>query len=124
MIALVRWLATGSILAGSLFSTYAAAQGATMTIPGMGQMLAGDNSVHALKCSGNAMTVGGHSNRVTMTGNCTQIVVNGNKNVITVVAVGQIVINGKQNTVIWSRSLKGAKPLTRITGTGNKILKK
>ncbi|UQN09941.1 DUF3060 domain-containing protein [Deinococcus sp. QL22] len=124
MIPLVRWWATGLILVGSLCSTHAAAQSATMTVPGMGQMLAGDNSVRALKCNGNAMTVGGNSNKVTLTGNCTQVVVNGNKNGITVVAVGQIVVNGKQNTVTWSKSLKGAKPLTRITGTGNKIIKK
>lgn len=124
MTPLVRRLVTRCMIAGPLLLAHVTAQSATMTVPGMGQMLAGDNSVRALKCSGDAMTVGGNSNRVTLTGNCTQVVVNGNKNVVTVVAVGQIVINGKQNTVTWSRSLKGAKPITRITGTGNKIVKK
>lgn len=109
----------GLAVAGS-----AAAQSATMTIPGMGQMLAGDHAARAMKCGNDAFTISGNSNKVTLTGNCTQVVVNGNKNVVTVVNVGQIVLNGKQNTVTWSKSLKGAKPLTRVTGTGNKILKK
>ncbi|MFB9994645.1 DUF3060 domain-containing protein [Deinococcus oregonensis] len=124
MIPLARWLAAGSVCCGGFLFSPVAAQSATMTIPGLGQMLAGDNSARALKCSGDAVTVSGNSNKLTLTGNCSQVVVNGNKNVVTVVAVGQIVLNGKQNTVTWIRSLKGAKPMTRITGTGNKIVKK
>ncbi|THF71731.1 DUF3060 domain-containing protein [Deinococcus sp. Arct2-2] len=124
MIPSVRWLAAGCVCSGSLLFSQVAAQSATMTIPGMGQMLAGDNSARALKCNGDAVTVSGSGNKLTLTGNCTQVVVNGSKNVVTVVAVGQIVINGRQNTVTWSKSLKGVKPMTRITGTANKILKK
>ena len=112
------------MIAGSLLLPHVAAQSATMTVPGMGQMLAGDNAARAMKCNGDAVTVGGNSNKLTLTGNCTQVVVNGNKNVVTVLAVGQIVINGKQNTVTWSKSPRGAKPLTRIKGTGNKIIEK
>ena len=124
MTPLARRLVARCMFASFFFLPHVAAQSATMTIPGMGQMLAGDNAARTMKCSGDAVTVGGNSNKLTLTGNCTQVVVSGNKNVVTVVAVGQIVVNGKQNTVTWSKSLKGAKPLTRITGTGNKILKK
>lgn len=124
MISSVRGLAAGCVFTACLLLPHVAAQSATMTIPGMGQMLAGDNASRALKCNGDAVTVSGDSNRLTLTGNCTQVVVNGNKNVVSVVAVGQIVVNGKQNTVTWSKSLKGAKPMLRVTGTANKILKK
>ncbi len=109
-----------SILLLSL-STAAFSQSATMTVPGMGQVMAGDGGKQTLKCAGQAVTVSGSGNRVTLTGSCTQIVVNGDRNVIAAATVGQVVINGKANTVSWQKAIKGSVPMQRVTGSGNKI---
>lgn len=100
------------------------AQSATMTVPGMGQVVAGDGAQQTLKCVGDAVTVSGSGNRVTLTGTCTQIVVNGDKNMIVAATVGQIVVNGKANTVSWLKAMKGSKPMQRVTGNGNKVVKR
>ena len=100
------------------------AQSATMIVPGMGQVVAGDGARQTLKCGGDAVTVSGSGNRVTLTGSCTQIVVNGDRNVIVAATVGQIVVNGKANTVSWQKAMKGSKPMQRVTGNGNKVTKR
>ncbi|MGY2895195.1 DUF3060 domain-containing protein [Deinococcus sp. UYEF24] len=102
----------------------ASAQSATMTIPGMGRVLAGDGSKQSLTCKGDAMTISGNGNRVTLIGNCTQVVINGNKNVVLAATVGEIVANGNGNTVSWQKAIKGGKPLLRLTGNGNKVSKR
>lgn len=100
------------------------AQTATMTVPGLGRVVAGNGSRQALKCSGDALTISGNSNQITLTGSCTQVVVNGNKNIVAAATVGEIVVNGNSNTVSWQKALKGLKPLIRAPGNGNKISKR
>ena len=114
-----------SCLFTALLSTAPAlAQTATMTVPGMGQVVAGDGASQTLKCGGDAVTVSGSRNRVTLSGSCTQVVVNGDNNVIVAATVGQIVVNGRANTVSWKKAMKGTRPMQRVTGSGNKLLKR
>lgn len=109
-----------SILLFSL-STPALSQSATMIVPGMGRVLAGNDSRQSLTCKGDAMTISGNGNRVTLAGSCTQVVINGNKNVIVAATVGEIVANGNGNMVSWQKAIKGSRPLLRLTGNGNKV---
>ncbi|WP_424951306.1 DUF3060 domain-containing protein [Deinococcus sp.] len=102
----------------------ALAQSATMTVPGLGRVIAGNGSVQSLRCSGDALTVSGNSNRLTLTGTCTRLTVNGNRNVISAATVGEIVVDGNSNTVSWHTAIKGLKPLVNAPGSGNKITKK
>ena len=99
----------------------ALSQSATMTIPGMGQVMAGDGAKQTLKCAGAAVTVSGDGNRLTLTGSCTQAVVNGDRNVVVAATVGQFVVNGNGNTLSWQKAMKGSTPMQRVTGSGNKI---
>ncbi|WP_425145599.1 DUF3060 domain-containing protein [Deinococcus sp.] len=100
------------------------AQGVSMTVPGLGQMVQGDGVVRSMKCSGDAATITGNSNKLTLTGNCTKLSVQGNKNVVSVAVVGQIVATGNGNSVTWGKALRGSKPSITQIGNGNKITKK
>ncbi|WP_407569970.1 DUF3060 domain-containing protein [Deinococcus altitudinis] len=102
-------------------STAALAQSATMTVPGMGQVMAGDGAKQTLKCGGDAVTVSGNGNRLTLSGSCTQVIVKGNGNQILAATVGQFVVNGNGNALTWQKAMKGSVPLQRVTGNGNKI---
>jgi Protein of unknown function (DUF3060) len=107
-----------SLLCAALLGLGAApthAQSATMIVPGMGQVIAGDGAKQALKCGNDAVTISGSG---------TQIVVNGDRNVIVAATVGQIVVNGRANTVSWQKAMKGTRPMQRVTGSGNKVVKR
>ncbi len=87
-----------------------AAQSATMTVPGLGQVLAGNASRQTLDCQGGAMTVNGNDNRVTLKGRCLRVSVNGNGNTVTAGTVGQIIIHGRGNAVRWHRAISARGP--------------
>ncbi len=107
-----------------LASSPAAAQGATMTVPGLGQMMAGSDLRQTMACQGGAVTVSGSNNTVTLTGSCTQISVNGSDNRVTAATVGRIVLVGSDNRVTWQKALKGSKPVMSTTGSGNRVGKR
>ncbi|ULH14664.1 DUF3060 domain-containing protein [Deinococcus sp. KNUC1210] len=113
----------GTLLGGA-FLSLSSAQVVTMTLPGMGQMMNGTDGQRTLTCTNDAVTLSGNNNQLTLKGSCTQVVVNGNKNVVKVGTVGQIVVHGNQNTVLWSKSLKGTVPMIKQSGTGNKVSRK
>ena len=71
----------------------------TLSIAGMGKIVAGDQTKQTLACKNDSVSVAGNGNTITLTGNCTQIIVAGNKNKISVAVVGEIVLSGKANTV-------------------------
>jgi Protein of unknown function (DUF3060) len=118
------------------------AQTATMTMPGVGQILSGDGSTQTMKCKNDALTVNGNQNLVTITGNCKSVTVNGDTNKVSFKGkVGELIVNGEHNTVIgatlgkvstngssnvvtWSKSLSGSQPSTTIKGTGNTVKKR
>ena len=113
-----------AVLASLLALGLAFAQTATMTVPGLGRVVAGNGSRQTLKCSGDALTVSGNSNQLTLTGSCTQLVVNGNRNVVAAATVGEIVVNGNSNKVSWTKALKGLRPIIHAPGNGNTVSKR
>ena len=108
----------------TLAASPALAQSATMTVPGLGQVIAGSNFKQTMACKGGAVTVNGNDNKVTLTGTCTQISVNGSDNQVTAATVGRIVLVGSSNKVTWAKALKGSRPLTSVTGSDNKVMKR
>ena len=64
----------------ALAASPALAQGPTMTVPGLGQVMVGNDFKQTMACKGRAETVSGGNNKVALTGSCTQISVNGSDN--------------------------------------------
>lgn len=96
----------------------------TLSLAGMGKVVAGDQTKQTLACKNDSISVAGNNNTITLTGNCTQLIVAGNKNKVSVAVVGEIVLSGNNNTVIWLRALKGVKPRLMLTGKANTVSKK
>lgn len=116
-----RFKAPLTIVLLALLSAPAAAQGATMTVPGLGQMVTGNDMKQGLACRGGAVTVTGNGNKVTLTGSCTQITVSGSDNQVTAATVGKIVLAGSDNKVTWQKALRGSRPVVSVTGSDNKV---
>ena len=95
-----------------------------MTVPGLGQLVAGNDLRETMACKGGAVTVSGSNNTVTLTGSCTQISVNGSDNRVTAATVGRIVLVGSGNKVTWAKALRGSRPPTSVTGSDNKVTKR
>ena len=116
-----RWIPA---LLFTLAASPALAQSATMTVPGLGQLISGSNARQTMTCKGGAVTVNGSSNTVSLTGSCTQISVNGSDNRVMAATVGRIVLVGSGNTLTWQKALKASRPVVSVTGSGNKVTKR
>ncbi|AZI44760.1 DUF3060 domain-containing protein (plasmid) [Deinococcus psychrotolerans] len=75
-----------------------------------------------LRCNGGNLNLRGSGQRLTILGNCAAVNITGSRNVLSVERVGQISIQGSSNRVTWKAALSGAKPLLRVSGTGNTVL--
>ncbi|TSA87518.1 DUF3060 domain-containing protein [Deinococcus detaillensis] len=75
-----------------------------------------------LRCNGGNLNLRGSGQRLTILGNCAAVNITGSRNVLSVERVGQISIQGSGNRVTWKAALSGAKPLLRVSGTGNTVL--
>jgi hypothetical protein len=71
----------------------------------------------------NRVTVNGDANIVTITGVCRQIMINGDRNEITLDAALEFVFNGSENKVKYSRYPNGKHPVVIENRTGNIIEK-
>lgn len=76
---------------------------------------------HRPELSGQKLTVAGDGNTVLVLGECSVLVVTGDKNVISVKAVDRIVITGTGNTVKWSSGIKNDIPKVVDEGKDNQV---
>lgn len=67
--------------------------------------------------------VNGDGKKVRIVGACSQIMINGNGSKVTAVASAEIIVNGRENTVEYSKYANGKKPSIKDNGDGNSILK-
>jgi hypothetical protein len=67
----------------------------------------------------NRLMINNHDNVLIIKGACSQIMVNGDRNDITAEAVMEIVFNGSENTVRYSRYPNGRRPLVSDNNVGN-----
>ena len=74
-----------------------------------------------LDCRGHSVTVSGNNQRLTLTGSCASVILKGNRNTVQVNRVGSISIQGSGNRVTWTAAISGAKPLLRLSGSGNVV---
>jgi Protein of unknown function (DUF3060) len=89
-----------------------------------GQSILENHRTLTFDCQGGYVRVDGNLNVLTITGSCTVLTVEGNKNKIRVATVGSIVLDGNQNQVSWSKALTGARPVVSNTGSGNSVSKR
>lgn len=71
----------------------------------------------------NRIMVNGDAKEVRIIGVCSQIMINGSRNKVTAVAVAEIIVNGRENSVEYSKYANGKKPSIDDNGDGNTILK-
>jgi hypothetical protein len=68
-------------------------------------------------CAGRDVVISGSTNKLTFTGSCGTVSINGSRNEVTLAKVGAIRVNGSFNKVTWS----DGNPATSNNGTGNSI---
>lgn len=73
-------------------------------------------------CRGRSVTVRGDNQRLTLLGRCASVTLKGNRNTVQISRVGSISIQGSGNRVTWTAALSGAKPLLRLSGSGNAVV--
>lgn len=71
----------------------------------------------------NKVVVNGNALEISVKGVCKQLMINGDKNQIVAVAFSEIVLNGFENNVQYSKYANGKKPLITDNGKENAILK-
>lgn len=71
----------------------------------------------------NKVVVNGNAQEISIKGVCKQLMINGDKNQIVAVAFSEIVLNGFENNVQYSKYANGKKPLITDNGKENTILK-
>ncbi len=71
----------------------------------------------------NRLMVNGQARVVTVKGACSQIMINGNQNDVTADAVTEIVFNGSENKLRYSRFANGKRPVVTNDPGGNETEK-
>ena len=72
----------------------------------------------------NRVMINGSSHTVTIKGVCSQIMLNGHKHDVTVDAVTEIVFNGNENKVRYSRYANGKRPIVTKNSKGENLAEK
>jgi len=84
----------------------------------------GPNEKKTLDCTKfNRVMVNSNDNVVTIKGACKQLMINGNRNDVTAEAIVDIVVNGSENNVKYSRYADGKRPTVKENRSGNMIEK-
>jgi Protein of unknown function (DUF3060) len=71
----------------------------------------------------NRVMVNGDAKEVKIIGVCSQLMINGNRSKVAAVASAEIIVNGRENAVQYSKYANGKKPLIKDNGDGNTVLK-
>ena len=82
----------------------------------------GAGATTELDCDGGTATITGASNTVKVTGQCSQLVIEGAGNTVSVALApkGMVTIIGASNVVTWTTP-DDSKPRTNIQGAGNRL---
>lgn len=86
------------------------------------QVNTADDAKKGAKCDKfNRVMINGHNKEVNVTGVCSRLSVNGNNNKIKMAAAAEVVINGNENVVEYSKYANGKRPIVTDNGTGNDV---
>ena len=86
-------------------------------------VLSGTGESATYPCNGREIEVeeSATASKYTLTGECKKLVVDGVSNVINVEKVGEIVVSGTSNKVVYSEGLNGKKPKIKKSGTSTSV---
>jgi hypothetical protein len=84
-------------------------------------LISDDGRTETIECAGNDVTIDGNLNKITLTGECRSVDVNGNGNAVQVAAAAAISSLGDGNTVTWYRGVAGKDPRVSNLGNGNSV---
>lgn len=86
-------------------------------------ILSGTNEFSKIPCGGREVEIDetATANDYTLTGECKKITVDGVSNEINVEKVGEIIVKGTSNKVIYSEGLEGKKPKIKNSGVSSVI---
>jgi len=86
-------------------------------------VLSGTGESATYPCNGREIEVeeSATASRYTLTGECKKLVVDGVSNVINIEKVGEIVVSGTSNKVVYSEGLNGKKPKITKSGTSTSV---
>jgi len=83
-----------------------------------------DDGKKSLHCKEyNRVMINGSRNEITITGVCSQIMVNGHGNKVSAVAAAEIVTYGSQNEVSYSKFANGNRPMVTDSSGSNTVEK-
>ena len=71
----------------------------------------------------NRVTINGNEREVTIKGACKQIMINGDRNKVTAHAAAEIVLNGTENTVQYTKYANGKRPVIAENSSPNTVEK-
>jgi hypothetical protein len=95
-----------------------------LTLQGERLTVDGPNEKKTLDCTKfNRVMVNSNDNVVTIKGACKQLMINGNRNDVTAEAIVDIVVNGSENNIKYSRYANGKRPTVKENRSGNMIEK-
>ncbi len=83
-----------------------------------------DDGKKSLNCKEyNRVMINGSRNEVTITGVCSQIMVNGHGNKVSAIAAAEIITYGRENEVSYSKFANGNRPMINDSAGSNTIEK-
>lgn len=87
------------------------------------KLFEGSSGTHTFACAaGQAVTLKGTNNTLTLTGDCGALRVEGSSNKVIADGVASVTIIGTSNDVKYARNLSGKKKLTTsLSGVGNTV---
>lgn len=71
----------------------------------------------------NRVMINGSQNEITITGVCSQIMVNGHGNIVSAVAAAEIITYGRENEVSYTKFANGNRPMINDSAGSNTIEK-
>ncbi|QYU67989.1 DUF3060 domain-containing protein [Leptolyngbya sp. 15MV] len=75
-----------------------------------------------VNCSAhNRITINAFDRKIDILGGCSQVMVNGDGNVVNIAATSEIVLNGHKNTITYSKFLNGKRPIITNNGRDNTV---
>jgi hypothetical protein len=91
--------------------------GQRAVVEGMSQRL-------TVACGNAGAHVQGTGNTVTLTGTCSDVLVEGSNNTVHVATLGSLKVGGMSNKVYWTNGIDGATPKITKEGMGNSVERK
>jgi hypothetical protein len=112
-----RFVRTAALAALVLTPAAVAQAGQRAVVEGLSQRL-------TVACGNAGAHVQGTGNTVTLTGTCTDVLVEGSNNTVHVATLGSLKVGGMGNKVYWSNGIDGATPKITKEGMGNTVERK